>query len=573
VPLSSAPAVGSVLTRDQIDDYGWNSLNELLWSQPGFFRGREFERRIVGISGVSEDWNNNRLLLLIDGLPANHVETGTAFTMEQTPLFMIRRAEVLRGPGSALYGSFALSGVVSLQHQTWHYGTGHGWLFWAPDGREDMREHRQLLSLRWAPPRQDAWRYELALQYQRYGYRLDTRHYPAGAFDGYYPDGVSELIATDTDSLFARTQIKRTLPKRASLLATVEYTGTLYNGDGEHSANADLLDPDAPPVEGGVTLGPIYEPIDGRIVSKLGALVQLESGELLGDAWRVTAGLRWDGLFFRYEQLAEPGTPVVSGSFQDLSPRLALIWQATSSLTLKLMAARAFRTPNIVELFAANTFTAGGSDIASMRAERQDTLEVAADWSPIKAIRVRGHGWVARLADKIGYRSDEELIINKKDDVRVGGTLEALFETKLGKAQLDGFASYSLTLLVDETLYDDGLVESDRLTSAPSHLAKAGGRLRIGRLTLTLDGMVQGSVNRRDNELATEEFRALRPDTLPAWVTLNAAIRLQLTPWARVGLNVNNLFDGAGRLTTLRDAPFDYRVDARRVTAEILLTL
>lgn len=109
-----APSVVDVVTREQIDRYGWLSLNEILYKQPGFGPAQDYDRRTVASRGLFEGWNNNHLLHLVDGIPFNDNLYGSALTWEITPLFMARTVEVLRGPGSALYGSYAVNGVVQV---------------------------------------------------------------------------------------------------------------------------------------------------------------------------------------------------------------------------------------------------------------------------------------------------------------------------------------------------------------------------------------------------------------------------------------------------------------------------
>ena len=109
-----APGVVTTLSRDQLRDYGWDSLNEALGLQPGFIPSQDYERRTLSARGVFEGWNNNHLLVLVDGVPFNDNLYGAAYTWEITPLVFSREVEVMRGPGSALYGSNAVNGVVSL---------------------------------------------------------------------------------------------------------------------------------------------------------------------------------------------------------------------------------------------------------------------------------------------------------------------------------------------------------------------------------------------------------------------------------------------------------------------------
>lgn len=109
-----APSIVSLITQQQIRDYGWVSLNDILYSLPGFSPSQDYDRRTVSARGMFEGWNNNHLLMLIDGVPFNDNLYGSALTSEVTPLFLAKSLEVIRGPGSALYGSNATNGVVAI---------------------------------------------------------------------------------------------------------------------------------------------------------------------------------------------------------------------------------------------------------------------------------------------------------------------------------------------------------------------------------------------------------------------------------------------------------------------------
>lgn len=111
---NEAPNIVSVFQQEEIQDYGRFSINDVLYSMPGFSPSQVNERRTVAARGMFEGWNNNHLLLLVDGIQFNESFYGTALTPEMTPLSMVKSMEVIRGPGSALYGSNATNGVVSL---------------------------------------------------------------------------------------------------------------------------------------------------------------------------------------------------------------------------------------------------------------------------------------------------------------------------------------------------------------------------------------------------------------------------------------------------------------------------
>jgi len=111
---SLAPSVISIVNKSAIHDYNWNSINDVLYKQAGFFPSQDFEKATVGSRGISEGWHNNHLLLMVDGLPFNQSFYGKAPTNEATPLIFTKSIEIIKGPGSALYGTNATNGVVTI---------------------------------------------------------------------------------------------------------------------------------------------------------------------------------------------------------------------------------------------------------------------------------------------------------------------------------------------------------------------------------------------------------------------------------------------------------------------------
>jgi len=102
------------IVKQSINDYNWHSINDVLYKQSGFFPSRDYERSTVGSRGIPEGWNNNHLLLLVDGIPFNTGLYGTAITAEFTPLAFTKSLEITKGPGTALYGNYAINGSVNL---------------------------------------------------------------------------------------------------------------------------------------------------------------------------------------------------------------------------------------------------------------------------------------------------------------------------------------------------------------------------------------------------------------------------------------------------------------------------
>ncbi len=111
---TEAPNIVNLLFDKQIHSMGWNSINEILGYQTAFSLSQDYERSTIGYRGISESWNNNHILLLIDGVPFNDNLYGTAYTWDVTPLIFSKSIEIMKGPNSSLYGNNALNGVISL---------------------------------------------------------------------------------------------------------------------------------------------------------------------------------------------------------------------------------------------------------------------------------------------------------------------------------------------------------------------------------------------------------------------------------------------------------------------------
>ena len=115
--LTDAPASVSIVTSDDIRKVGYRTLAEILNSVGGFYitynRGYSF----VGLRGFSPlgDYGT-RLLVLIDGHRLNDAvyEQGPIGSDFPVDIDLIDRIEVIRGPGSSLYGTNAFLAVINV---------------------------------------------------------------------------------------------------------------------------------------------------------------------------------------------------------------------------------------------------------------------------------------------------------------------------------------------------------------------------------------------------------------------------------------------------------------------------
>ena len=116
--IENAPAIINIITRRDIQRYGANNLLEVLQRFPGFVPVSD---TTFGPRGSSLRGDTNisaeRTLVLIDGRPYRSQVTSvyTARSLYQAfPLKGIERIELTRGPGSALYGTNAVTGVINI---------------------------------------------------------------------------------------------------------------------------------------------------------------------------------------------------------------------------------------------------------------------------------------------------------------------------------------------------------------------------------------------------------------------------------------------------------------------------
>ncbi len=112
-----------VITAEQIRQRGYFTLEEALGDLPGFqFRNIMGFNSYVFLRGVPSQ--NNLILLLVDGVQINELNSGGFYAGGQFNMADVERIEVVYGPASALYGTNAVSGIVHVI--TRDHGTGTG---------------------------------------------------------------------------------------------------------------------------------------------------------------------------------------------------------------------------------------------------------------------------------------------------------------------------------------------------------------------------------------------------------------------------------------------------------------
>lgn len=410
---SQAPSAVQVLTAEDIRRHGWSTLAEALDSLPGLYASSDRAFGFLGARGfmVPGDYNM-RFLLLMDGQPLNdnlydQANLGHEFRLD---MGMIERIEYVPGPGSSIYGSNAMFGVINvitrsaknlpawrvgsrLQGDGWrevnllasHHSNGEG-----PDlvfslsranksGRNLSYPDAVGLPTADGSPSPDGMTYQLdkmqvtrafvglkqeGLAASAWAARRDV-HPSSALFGSNFNDGRLRLI----DSSYGLMgSYQRAINQQLNLNLRMAYQKITYQGD-----------------------APYLDPVVGSYVSRDEAVGTWLSSEarLLYTGWqdhKLIAGLDFQtdlealqknadlevalnsplairtrgnrhGVYLQDEWNFLPDWRLNAGLRSDAysygsanaSPRFALIWNASEQSTLKLLAGRAFRNANAYE--------------------------------------------------------------------------------------------------------------------------------------------------------------------------------------------------------------------------------
>jgi outer membrane cobalamin receptor len=115
--VTEAPASITIVTADDIQRYGYQTLADILRNVPGFYITNDRNYTYLGIRGFGRPGDyNSRVLLLVDGHRTNdnifdEALIGTEFPID---IDLIDRVEVIRGPNSSLYVASAFLAVINV---------------------------------------------------------------------------------------------------------------------------------------------------------------------------------------------------------------------------------------------------------------------------------------------------------------------------------------------------------------------------------------------------------------------------------------------------------------------------
>jgi outer membrane receptor protein involved in Fe transport len=568
----------SVITRDELRRFGGTTLGEILDRVPGLTLSTASftDRSLIAARGDQTQINGGHILFLINGRPTREILEGGLIgdLLESFPVEILERIEVIRGPGSVLYGSNAYSAVVNLitrkadGEEVEVSGLGGGGRAIASAG-EVLLRHGDLSVVGagqfhqepdWIAPVSTPYGPEQAvIPYRSKGAYFETDYkglslmssyteYNTDYLEGLVGEGRWRRGFTDLgykvkasatwDMNFDLTYTRATLDAkyyipfitRVSNDALAEWTNTLALTNKDH-----------------LTFGTLYDYISGQ-------------EDFFGESpmMVISQGRRPGGAFYGQLEHQLLDSVALIGGFQankiggiglNVVPRGGLIWKPASQYSVKLLYSGAFRAPSLSENFMdyvppANIGGPGLKGNPGLSPETVATIDLALSYQG------------KRLQGELGYfhsKQSNDIIlanatvageyVNQGEITFQGGELEGNYY--LGKHLfLKGSALYQV---------NDG---GSSLTPIPNASGKAGISYQDNKLIVSLFDAYEGPVSGYAG--------ALNPKP-GAYSLLNGQLRYDLSKYMHAGphtpvalvVHGENLANRAVWLPDWKDVPGD----------------
>jgi outer membrane cobalamin receptor len=107
------PGIITVISVEEIQNSGARDMIDVLRLVPGFDVQQDLQF-VMGI-GLRGSWaNEGKVLVMMDGQPFNELLYQTVAVGNRFPVDAVERIEIIRGPGSAIYGGSAEYGVINI---------------------------------------------------------------------------------------------------------------------------------------------------------------------------------------------------------------------------------------------------------------------------------------------------------------------------------------------------------------------------------------------------------------------------------------------------------------------------
>lgn len=441
--IKDAPAIASVISAKQIRDLGARSLLDILKIVPGIGISKTFYHGINGIEsrGIRSLYSE-KVLIMIDGQRVNSITTGGAtWVFDDLMVENIKRVEVIRGPGSALYGANAFVAVINVV--TYDPGDIEGVDLRASVGSFDTQRYNLMFGKKFSElkvagffdffdtngpelnipsdsigqnGKTDDWKekYDVGLKasYKDFSFNIRYINKNRGPYIGAAPV-LNDESRIDTDQLFTELKYQQDIGDDLQVTIKGYYDRFFWKGTWE------VFPEGSPGFPDGMTgIAEAKNKIFGTEIQadyKLGGNNTITAGIVLEQKEQYGVGHRGN-----YDPKTDP--PILIGPVQDIAlwqknekrrvtafylqdvwkflpalegtfglrydhysdfgetinPRTGLVWQLSEKTNIKLLYGSAFRAPNFVELYNDNNPAQVGNP--DLDPEKIQTYEMSVDY-------------------------------------------------------------------------------------------------------------------------------------------------------------------------------------------------
>ena len=116
--VNDAPSVITVISADDIRRYGARHLRDIIDRLPNslVIGSTNYPHNRTSLRGVTQTHLDDKILILLNGRPIRDAGQGgvNGDIYSSFPVNLILQIEIIRGPGSVLYGTNAFSGVINI---------------------------------------------------------------------------------------------------------------------------------------------------------------------------------------------------------------------------------------------------------------------------------------------------------------------------------------------------------------------------------------------------------------------------------------------------------------------------
>lgn len=112
--VGEAPAIVQIFRGDRFREWGIETVSDALRMAAGVYVRPTRTSQMTAIIRGSLTSDNNKFLLLVDGVPWRDGVYGWGWIDRYLTLANVAQIELIRGPGSAMYGSNAFAGVINV---------------------------------------------------------------------------------------------------------------------------------------------------------------------------------------------------------------------------------------------------------------------------------------------------------------------------------------------------------------------------------------------------------------------------------------------------------------------------